>query len=384
MTTEAQTQEDDLRAQFGKPRDSGGINIITVEKDGSKTVRLLPPMKSLKDLGQWGVYHRQHYGYSVRDNRDPTKTRMRPFGCIEETDENKLVVVSCAECRKREEVQQRINDNKALETKKFLDAGLSPKEAEARANEAVKEDLEWLDAHNLDKKWFIPIMLEDSSFGVLKVPHAAKKAIDKARRKLKEEENRDVFDVDAGAWLKITRTGTGRETDYDANVVKMPVEVNGQRFMATKSAPLSSEQLRSALALPDVSGSAIIRKLTKEQIRILADGGGSPDEVESVLNLGQKDNRQAPAPAPVQSRPAPAAPKPAPAQAAVQTTPTPAAPVEEDEEAKLERQLREARARKASAKALAQAPATAPVAAPQALDPDISDDEFAARFPPPK
>lgn len=379
------TEEDDLRAQFGKPRDGNGVNIITIEKDSFKIVRLLPPMKSVKDTGFGGAYHKQHFGYSVRDPRDATKTRMRPFLCVEETDDQKLVTVSCPECRKREEVAQKIKDTMAIETAKHLAAGLNPKEAEARAAETAKDNVEWLDAHNLDKKWFIPVMLEDGSFGFLKVPHSARKAIDKAKKTLKaEEDGRGLDGLDDGVWLKITRVGTGRETDYDAAVVKEPVTVEGRRLMATKPAALSPENLRSALALPDVTSSSIIRRLTKDQIRILAEGGGSPEEVEAVLNLAQRaDPRPAPAPAPVQvqSRPTPAAVAATPTSAPAAAKPAPAPAPEDDEEAAAERALAAVRAKKAAKTAAAQVKAQ--VASPQALDPDISDDEFASRFPPP-
>lgn len=376
---------EDIRSQFGKPREGGGINIVSIEKDSSKVVRLLPPMKGNDFV--WGVYHKQHYGYSVRDPRDPTKTRMRPFLCVEEKGQDGLVKVACPECIKRSDVEQKRKDEFAQRTSKLIDAGVPSKEAEAQALEATKGFAEWLDAHNLDKKWFIPVMLEDGNFGILKVPHAAKKAIEKARKKLKEEEgDRDIFDPDNGAWLKMTRTGTGRETDYDAAVVKEAAVLEGRRVTIVKPAQLSDDQLRSAVALPLLNSASLVRSLTKEQIRMLAEGDGDPDSVEAVLNLGQRVvETRPPAPSPARyapSAPAPVVVKPPPPPAAV--APTPAPTPEQDEEAQLLAQLAAARARKAAASA-APAPKTAPAAstAPP-LDPDISDDEFAARFPPPK
>lgn len=404
------TESEDLRAQFGKAAISTGVNIITVDEGGSKVVRLLPPMKSLKETGAWGVYHKQHYGYAVTDPKDATKTRMRPFLCIEEKNENKLTTVSCPECRKVEAMKQKLADDRAMVMKQSMDEGMTREQAEVAAKEATQETADWLQAHNLDQKWFIPVMLEDGNFGILKIPHAGKKAIEKARKALREaEDGRDVFDIDEGAWLKISRTGSGRETEYDCVVVKETKTLEGQRVTVTKPAPLSDDQLRAALNIPDPNTSAIVRRLTPEQIRMLADGGGTPDEVASVLNLGQKEERQetpartgaaggtgyqpkpatqaaAPKPAQVNTpKPAPAAaPKPAAAPAAAKpaSKPTPApAPAEEDEETKLLKQLEAVRAKNAAKTQAAAKPAAAPPA--EALDPDMSDDEFAARFPPP-
>lgn len=394
MSTEAEAA-DDLRAQFGKAATGTGFNIITIDEDGAKTVRLLPPMKSLKESGNYGVYHKQHYGYAVPDPKDATKTRMRPFLCIEEKNENKMTVVSCPECRHVEAVTQKMKDDIAQIMKDQMDEGATREQAEVAAKEATQETADWLRAHNLDQKWFIPVMLEDGSMGILKIPHAGKKAIEKARKALREDESRDLLDIDGGAWLKISRTGSGRSTEYDAVVVKHTVTLEGQKVTVTKPAPLSNENLRAALALPDVNNSSIVRRLTTEQIRMLAEGGGTPDEVSAVLNLGQKEEPRPtpppPAPKPAAPKAAPAAAKPAaapaaakPAQAAKPVTKPVPAPAEDDEEAKLLAQLEETRKKKAAAKAAAaQAAKPAAAPAPEALDPEISDDEFASRFPPP-
>jgi len=391
--------EPNIRDAFGKPRDGAGLNIISISQDESKTVRIIPPMKSLKEKGAYGVYHKQHYGYSVRDPRDATKTRMRPFLCVEETDENGLTKVSCPECRKIEGVKQKQKDDISLEVERLRTQGIVGAEAEAQAMKATEKATEWLKSHNLDKKWFIPVMCEDFTFGLLKVPHAAKKAIDKARKQLAEDEKADIFDIDTGAWVKITRTGTGRTTDYTATVVKEAGVYEGRRVTSTKLAPLSDDQLTKALELPDPNGPSIVRHLTIEQVRMLATGGGSPFEVETVLNLGQrseepKEREEAPAPrlAPVPaakpilspqvaataSVSTQAAPKAAPAPA---IAPAAAAAAEDDEEARLEAQLAAARAKKAAAKMAAEAKPVQ-LLSPEALD-DISDDDFVARFPPP-
>ncbi len=366
-----------VRDQFGKARDNTGFNTFSLKEDASAVIRLLPPMKSCIAEGRWGEYHKQHFGYAVRNPKDATKTSPRPFMCIEEVDpETKLTTVSCPECRKIEENEAALKDELSTAVEKFKQKGNKQDAAEKLAAEACKERADWLDAHRLDKKWYIPVMLEDGSFAIFRTPHAAYKAINKARKEMRDNEGgADVFDIDAGAFLKITRTGTGLSTDYTATIVKEArvLEDGKTRATVTKLAPLSDDQLTQALALPDVKTSTVlIRRLTANQIRMLVNGSGAPEEVETIMGLAQKADRSAAAPTP---RPTPA---PAPQQQA--------APVEEEDAD--EKALREAQARiaaKAAAKAsAASAPKAAPKAAPVALDDDIDDDEFASRFPPPK
>lgn len=359
-----------IRDQFGKPREGGSLNIISLKEGESKTLRLLPPMKSCIAKGQTGAYHKQHYGYEVSNPRDPTKTLARPFLCVEVRDGNDLTVVSCPECRKVEEVNQKLKDDMAKE----MASGVSESQAKVKFDETYK----WLQSHNLDKKWYIPVMLEDGNFGILKVPHAAKKAIDKARKQLKESEGLDLYDIDNGAWVKLSRTGTGRTTEYDAVVIKETrVLEGGTRATVTKTAPLSDDQLQAALELPDVLTSPLlVRSITKEQIQMLANGGGSTAEVEAILNLSTRvestEVRSTPPPA-RQALPTQAVP--------VATKPSPTPVVEEDPD---EKALRELQAKMAAKKAGHAAVKQLSAPTVSALDPDISDEEFAARFPPPQ
>jgi len=373
-----------VREQFGKPREGGGFTTFSLKEDASTIIRLLPPMKSLKEAGKWGEYHKQHFGYEVRNQRDPSKTMPRPFMCLEEQDENRLTTVSCPECRRMEEQAQALKDDLATMTEKHKASGIPAAVAEKKAAEACAERAKWVDGHRLDKKWYIPVMMEDGSFAIFRTPHAAFKAINKARKEMRDDNGgSDVFDIDAGAWLKITRTGTGLNTDYTATIVKeATVLANGKRATVVKPAPLSDEQLGQALALPDVKTSTqLIRRLTSDQVRVLAYGSGSPEEVEAVMNMAGRPDAPGPSP-----RPSPAQARPAPVAVVSQVQ---ASVVEEEEDAD-EKAIREAQARMAAKKAAAASASASAKAAPSVktkailpLDDDIDEDEFAARFPRP-
>ena len=373
-----------VRDQFGTPRDGSGLNFITIGEGESKVLRLLPPMHSLREVGKWGAYHKQHYGYGVRDTKDTTKVRMRPFICVEEKNSEGLVTKSCPECLRVAEVVQKMTDEMAKESVRLQAKGITGDEAKKAAMEAVKADLTWLKAHNLDKKWWIPVMCEDNTFGILKVPHAAHKSIDKARAQMREEEKGDIFDIDAGAWVRITRTGTGRSTDYTATIVKEAIVTEGGiRATVTKKAPLSEDQLTRALELPDVmTDPRVVRRLSIEQIRMLVNGGGSPEEVESVLNLSQKATPTE------QNKTLANTPK-----LPVETPKLPPEKLEpklspEDEEiAKMEAQLAARKAVAVAAKLASAAPKQATKPTPSAVDAgdasELDDEEFLARFPAP-
>lgn len=395
-----------IRDSFGKPKEGGAFKIITIGEGESKVVRFFPPMKTMAAKGIWARYVKQHYGYGIKDKKNPDgKLRLRPFECIEEKEESGLVTVSCPECRNVENMEQLEKDALALRTSDLQKEGVDKKTLEAELEKVRKTYAVWHREHNLDCKWLIPVKTEDGQFGLLKIPHKGKKAIDKVRAKEKgKKKSVDMLDIDAGFLVRITRTGTGLQTDYDAEPVTETRQVDGVgEVEVIKAAPLSDADLEQAVAsIPDLGSSTLIRHLTKEQIQMLVDSKGVPDVVETVLNMSQKvkttdnaaltdedDVAEAPAPAPVQAKtPAPTpTPAPAPAAPVVQA----AAPAAEDEEAELMRKLEEARARKAAAAKPAATPvaAAAPTGATPAaakasnpLDPSMSDDEFMKRYGP--
>ena len=360
---------------FGKTKNSSGLNIRGFGKDPATgqvyttfVVRLLPPMGDQRATGKSGKYFRQHYGYGVPDPRDPTKTKARPFLCIEEKDSSGMTTVSCPECRLQEEKAQESNDNISKEVTRLRATGVDAATAERQARAADTGYEKWKKAHNTDSKYYSPVFFDDGTAGFLKCAYKGFKAIDKTRRNALEADKVDLEDIKTGAWLKVTRTGTGLSTEFEAVIVRESVVLeNGVRAAVIKSAPLSMEQLQQAVDLPSID--SLVRPLDVEQIRMLVASGGDPAQVETILGLSQK---AAGRPAPVQAQAPVRAQAPAPA-------PKPVVSAEDEEIAKLQAQMAALQAKKA-----VKAPA-AP--APKNDDPtpfdDVSDDEFMARFPPP-
>ena len=121
-------------AGFGKPKfgKSGGsfaksFKIETDDKGGTthNVYRIIPPMKSLAESGQWAFFDKIHYGYRGVDKMDPTKGKLRTFRCIEDFDfSTKIIRRECDECEK-------------IKAKKAL---LEPREAEIKAKNKTLED----------------------------------------------------------------------------------------------------------------------------------------------------------------------------------------------------------------------------------------------------
>lgn len=368
-----------VREGFGKAKEGSGIEILKVGMDETKGFRIFPPKGKLASKGIWAIYHQQHYGYGVRDPKDPSKVRPRPFLCVEEKD-GEITKVSCPECRKIEETKRLRKEQFDAEVKRLMDEKVPQAVAEAQATKLVESYDEFLQSHNLDRKWYMVALAEDGRIGYLVIPHKAKKAMDTEKKKLLTDEKIDLLDIDNGAWVEVTRTGKGRNTEYTSRIAQEHTTVNGQRAKVTKVSGLTDAQLQQAFDLPDLDSGSIIRKLSRDQVRMLAEGSGVPEEVEAILNLGQVNTRkeESPAPAPVR---APEAPRAAPTPAQVKVQAAPAVPPVDPQAAAiaaLQAQLAALMAPKAAT------PAAAP-AAPQAPVEDVksmSDDDFMAKFGP--
>ncbi len=355
------------REGFGKPKEGSGIVMFKIGEGETKQFRIFPPKGRLAETGIWGIYHQQHYGYGVPNPTDPTKTRARPFLCVEEKDGEK-VVTSCPECRKIED-QKRLKEEMYAAEVARLGGGPA---AEGQATKLVESYTQWLSHHNLDRKWYMVAMAEDGQIGYLVVPHKAYKKMLAERKKLLAGEKIDILDMDAGAWVEFSRTGTGRSTEYDAVIAQEHTTVNGVRAKITKVTSFTDAQTNQALTLPDLDSQSIVRKISREQIRMLADGSGTPEEVEAILNMGQRVDRAEASPAPV------AAPKAVVAKPVAAPTPVAAPKVDV-----VDPQAAQIAALQAQLAALQAKPApkTAPVpATPAAAANALSDEDFLSKY----
>lgn len=366
---------------FGEPN-FNGTNFarnyrLRTPKDGesstSEDYRIMPPVKGLRETGEWNKYHGTHFGFKGRNRKDATKLSHRTFKCIEDKNRKTgIIYESCPEC---DSISEMIAKRDAAE-------------AQAKKEGRTKEEIEiilapfkaWLREHNVDRKYHINVMNTKGEFGVLTISHKCYLQL-RARLDDLQKANIKPFDVNKGVFFTFTRTGArGNEiTDTVAIAKTVTVDANGEETSKTKWAPLTDVQKRQALkVLPDLR--EVVTILPKESIKALvANKGGDPDVTDAIFDAAQPQEK---APErPEANEPAPA-PKPqAPAA-------TPKVQAKDDDEAALEAQLaalRAAKAAKAEApkeqekKATSSSPA-ADVATGDVYEDDLDDDAFIQHF----
>lgn len=379
---------------FGNPNNGNGNgNFKPFPKNFPKagepylTVRILPPIHSCENTGDWFVGHTQHWGYSVPRANDPSKKVIMSFRCIEETawrDGSRVVTKVCPECAEI-----------ALKRAEFNAAEARLKQ-EGRGKEEIKKTLEplqnWLFSHNKDFKFYMNVKFLDGSYGTLRVPSKVKKMIDSIRNDLRNGPNKyDIVAADQGYWLVLgVIEGRGAQTVYKCEVMTENVVINGDTYQKPKKAPLTPEDAEKAEAVCYDLRHIGIRRLAADKIQMLVESHGEINTVKAIFGSSERLEKSeatsddeggeeeiiasnpfatpAPTPAPQKAAPAPvAAPKPVPEPV-----------VEDDEVAAAERLLAAAKAAKAAktAKAAAKpAPAPAPVPVQTSFSDLVSDAE---------
>lgn len=360
---------------FGKPKyGNGGTKIKTFKiKTGPNVYRYLPPMKSLAREGRWSIYYGVHFGYAGVDRNDPTKTKQRPFMCIEDKNyRSGIITVRCEECDKIRDQESVLKDRSgALKAQGMTDDDIDTVLAPLKA---------WLKSHNCDRKHYINVMNPQGEFGTLMISHKTKKLVDAEFQRLLNEEGIDALDLDQGVWVNIERVGEKIQAQDSVKIVQENITLeDGRKVKQIKLAPLTPAQQAQALSeCPDLT--EVVRRITAEQIHLLVTGSGDPEEVDNIWAMGQK-REASPAPAPRAAAPTPRpapTPTPTPAPAPAPQAAAPAAPAAPD----LAAQIAALQAQLAAAQAAQAAPAPAPAPTPaptNAATPDLSnmtDEEF--------
>lgn len=327
--------------------------------------RIAPPVKSLKSVGRWSVYDSLHYGYTIPNAENPDKPRHKPFRCIfKKNRATGMIEQDCPECNLLESKEKEIEALKA----QAMAAGKSADDAE----EYVKGARRLLREHNLDKKHYVLAKNMAGEWGVLKLPHRAKQALDNLIEKyMKENEGRHPLDPASGVWFTFTRKGKGLATEHYVEITNE--SLGGGRFQY-KNGALTALDVDGIKKCPDLATLNDNKALTYDQILALVRSNGDPQVAVQVFGQGSRQqksttNNQA------LSTPAP---QPVTAAAAVASTPapTPDAAALQAQIAAMQAQLAAAQAAAAQAQAAASTPApaaatvvTAPTPAPAAPAP---------------
>lgn len=381
-----------MTAGFAKPRYGATAFYknfkVQTDKAGGTThnvFRILPPMKSLAESGKWSVYHGTHFGYQGVDKNDSSKLKTRTFRCIEDKDRRTgMLKQNCPECDKIAEVKEEVKRATALAT------------AEGKSEDEIKYLVSghdsWLKNHNCDRKHHLAVMNPAGEFGVLTISHKLKKQLDAEIDQLLKKRNLDPLDLGGGVWFDFIRTGRSiGELQDKVEVVKEVVEVNGRKLEDIKPAPLTDEQIATALEiLPDLNTTVTV--LTFDQIKTLVESGSEPEVVDTVFDMSTPHVREHTAPkrSPTPTTPtaAPVA-KPAPTTKTTTTTapvatPAPAKPTTPKQPTQAELIAKKKAELEAQLAALnAAPPEPEPETQPQEEVTDtsaMSDDEFLARY----
>jgi hypothetical protein len=273
---------------FGKPKygnnsSSGNFPKTFRLKEGTTTVvRILPPMKSLAESGEWAKYIGTHFGYKGVNPKDPSKPVYRTFRCIQERDlRTKMITQDCPEC---DLIAQREEELEAIEARAKAE-GHSSDEIE----ELVKPHKDWLREHNLDRKWYLNVRTQEGEHGTLLLSHKTKKLLDQKILSLQTDDGIDALDLDQGVWFVFKRSGRGVETQDTVDVEYESVRdaSTGRVSRTVKLAPLSPAEAERALKeCPDLAKA--VREISYEQIKLLTLSSGDPEDVDAIFAMGQK------------------------------------------------------------------------------------------------
>lgn len=268
------------KPKYGKEQNAASsYKKPTKPKEGNNIVRIIPPIKKQADRGRWSVYHKVHWGYSVVDDKDPSKLRPRPFACTEIRTKEGLVKRECAECKliATQEATLEIR-------KKELTVQGVPEEQQETLLGPLNEWLSGNGGHKLDNKHYLWVLDANNEIQLLQLSHRTKTSLDVAIEDLRKE-GVDPIDAEGGVLFNIIRVGNGYAPDT-VKVVEENVNVGGRMLKAVKPAPLSVEVYNKVMA-ECLDLSEVVRNVTPAQIQAIVDAGGAPEVVKAVLEKAE-------------------------------------------------------------------------------------------------
>lgn len=257
--------------------------VVVAIKPNSHTVfRVIPPLFSLEGTKKYGVMHKIHWGYKGLSKKDPTKLAFRPFECVEVFDwKTKTILLHCPMC---DEIQKK-KEQKQLKEAELLQQGKSQDE--------VREKLaplnEWLRTFNLDKKYHVNVKTPEGVFGKIKLSSTNFSKLRSKTEELWEKKKINAISNSGGVWIDIQRFGNGfGKEDELTFVTEQKLLDDGDVVDVLKKAPLTEEDYQKALTDCWELADSGAFKLTLEQVKMLVESSGDPEDVDRVFNLTQK------------------------------------------------------------------------------------------------
>ena len=307
------TQEDLLLPEgFGSPSGSSQKyeSWKLKPKDDEIQIRILPSMKSLLEINDFGLFWRLHYGWNGKNLKDPTKPAYHPFLCIEEKGRGGMVIQECPACTYRTSYVNKENGAKAdidTQLKALQDRGRAKGVSEAEINKAVNAQREkllakvgdikkWLKDHGSDGKFRIPCINRQGDFGIFLAPYGVVKQIKDELRNLRTRVYPGTtINIEGagrkGVWFKVVRSGYASPTSDKATICR---KVNDDGSEAIEFHTVSNDQLQAAMQrIPDLVQMREENRIRLDQIEALVkldiDGGGKtlPEDVDVILELNK-------------------------------------------------------------------------------------------------
>jgi hypothetical protein len=255
--------------------------------DDAFQFRPLPPLcETLKRRKDYGLYWKTHFGWKGIDENG--KERVRPFLCIEEKRDGRIVQ-SCSACNLRKQYEDEKN---ALFTKKRSIEDFARKNNKSRVDTAkalkptedrLKEVGDWLYGHGLDGKFRLPCINRQGKIGLFLMPFGAMKKFRERCRELNTKYGIDPCGV-KGVWFEATRNGKASRDSDDVQPVMMVNKEDGSSKLEMHI--LDRETVVAAkAALPDLGEMMEKQRITEAQIDALVNCSGDPEEVDRILNI---------------------------------------------------------------------------------------------------
>ena len=371
---------------FGQPQYSAGktyVRYVSPQEGKPIVGRIIPPIKDLAAEGKWREFHAVHFGYETpAGGNDPGKKKFELFACPLQTDwKTKVVKVPCPECAKIESVKAEIKQLQVL---------IESRGEDSAENEVLRMKNGYVKSHNRDSKWYLNFELEDGEVVVLMLSNMTCK--DLLLKEIQKVKDKYGFDpLIAGVVWDITAAGKGLAkvdaVNYVTVVETFMKDGRSLKSETIKCVPWTEESAdRVVKAGIDLRNPDRFSRISQEQIRMLVNCSGDPEEVAEIFGMGTRTRERSPI---VEVKPivnvvVPSAFK-APSAAAKPTEKVVVEEAaEEDEEAALLKQLAEAKARKAKAAAAAATQAiltNSPVSMNKKSSVDVNsmnDEEFMA------
>lgn len=264
---------------------------------------IVPPIRDLAVSGTWHVWHACHWGYSVPRIDDPLRTLYRPFKCLLRTDQSKMVTHGCDECALIERTEKQLKE--AQET--WEEQGKSEEEVKALLA-AMKGS-----RHNRDCKHYINFKLLDGSFIVLLLSGRTLNNVLKPKIEAVKVEYGVDSPINAGVVFRFAASGFGGNRVDSVEPILEREEVSlpngGKKVMSSlKLLPwteaAAAEAARKGI---DLKNPDRFVTLSDDQVRLLAECSGDPEDVQRIMSIGSPAPRQHQQAAPEPPRQAPKA-----------------------------------------------------------------------------